>query len=90
MGRAELPAAPLHSFCGLAHISEGFFPRYNVRYSAIPDGADSVNRQEMAITPCKKIRNGRFSRDISKKVLVNGPLPAGEASWRPYGLHARP
>ena len=34
---------------------EVFFPRHNVRYIAITDGVDSVNRQEMDITPFKNI-----------------------------------
>ena len=49
---------------------EVFFPRYNVRYIAITDGVDSVNRQEMDITPFKNILNDLYSRDISKKVLA--------------------
>lgn len=47
---------------------EVFFPRHNVRYIAITDGVDSVNRQEMDITPFKNILNDLYSRDISKKV----------------------
>ena len=30
---------------------EVFFPQHNVRYIAITDGVDSLNRQEMDITP---------------------------------------
>ena len=30
---------------------EIFFPRHNVRYIAVTDGVDSLNRQEMDITP---------------------------------------
>ena len=36
---------------------EVFFPRHNVRYIAITDGVDSLNRQEMDITPFKNILN---------------------------------
>ena len=68
---------------------EVFFPRHNVRYIAITDGVDSVNRQEMDITPFKNILNDLYSRDISKKVLAGrmtrsrqgkfcgGPAPLG-------------
>ena len=48
---------------------EIFFPRHNVRYIAITDGVDSLNRKEMDITPFKNILNDMYSRDISKKVL---------------------
>ena len=34
---------------------EIFFPRHNVRYIAVTDGVDSLNRQEMDITPFKNI-----------------------------------
>lgn len=37
-----------------------FFPRHNVRYIAITDGVDSLNRQEMDITPFKNILNEVF------------------------------
>lgn len=68
---------------------EVFFPRHNVRYIAITDGVDSLNRQEMDITPFKNILNDLYSRDISKKVkagwmtrsrqgkFVGGPTPYG-------------
>ena len=68
---------------------EVFFPRHNVRYIAITDGVDSLNRQEMDITPFKNILNDMYSRDISKKVLAGrmtrsrqgkyggGPAPLG-------------
>ena len=49
---------------------EIFFPRHNVRYIAVTDGVDSLNRQEMDITPFKNILNDMYSRDISKKVLA--------------------
>lgn len=49
---------------------EVFFPGHNVRYIAINDGVDSLNRQEMDITPFKNILNDMYSRDISKKVLA--------------------
>ena len=41
-----------------------------MRYIAVPDGVDSLTRQEMDITPFKNILNDMYSRDISKKVLA--------------------
>ena len=49
---------------------EVFFPKHNVRYIAITDNYDSVNKQEMDIAPLKNILNDMYSRDISKKVLA--------------------
>lgn len=49
---------------------EVFFPKHNVRYIAIADNYDSLNKQEMDIAPFKNILNDMYSRDISKKVLV--------------------
>ena len=49
---------------------EVFFPKHNVRYIAITDNYDSLNKQEMDIAPFKSILNDMYSRDISKKVLA--------------------
>lgn len=49
---------------------EVFFPKYNVRYIAVTDSYDSLNKQEMDIAPFKNILNDMYSRDISKKVLA--------------------
>ena len=49
---------------------EVFFPKHNIRYIAITDNYDSVNKQEMDIAPFKNILNDMYSRDISKKVLA--------------------
>jgi len=68
---------------------EVYFPRHNVRYIAVNDGVDSLNRQEMDITPFKNILNDMYSRDISRKVYAarmamsrqgkfgGGPTPLG-------------
>ena len=40
---------------------EIFFPRHNVRYIAVTDGVDGLNRQEMDITPFKSILNATLS-----------------------------
>lgn len=49
---------------------EIFFPRHKVRYIAVNDGVDSLNKQKMDITPFRNILNDLYSRDISKKVLA--------------------
>ena len=49
---------------------EVFFPKHNVRYIAVTDNYDSLNKQEMDIAPFKNILNDMYSRDISKKVLA--------------------
>ena len=51
-----MSAAPLHSFCGLVHISEEFFPAHDVRLVAVSDGVDS-DEGENEFTPFKNIMN---------------------------------
>ena len=73
---------------------EVFFPRHNVRYIAITDGVDSVNRQEMDITPFKNILNDLYSRDISKKVQSGWMTLSRQGKFLggipPYGLQRDP
>jgi len=73
---------------------EVFFPRHNVRYIAISDGVDSLNRQEMDITPFKNILNDLYSRDISKKVLAGWMARSRQGKFLggppPYGLQRDP
>ena len=73
---------------------EVFFPRHNVRYIAVTDGVDSVNRQEMDITPFKNILNDLYSRDISKKVLAGWMARSRQGKFlggpTPYGLMRDP
>ena len=73
---------------------EVFFPRHNVRYIAITDGVDSLNRQEMDITPFKNILNDLYSRDISKKVLTGWMARSRQGKFlggpTPYGLMRDP
>ena len=73
---------------------EVFFPRHNVRYIAITDGVDSVNRQEMDITPFKNILNDLYSRDISKKVQAGWMSLSRQGKFLggipPYGLQRDP
>lgn len=73
---------------------EIFFPRHGVRYIAINDNVDSLNKQEMDITPFRNILNDMYSRDISKKVLAGrmarsrqGKFGGGPA---PYGYMRDP
>lgn len=73
---------------------EVFFPRHKVRYIAITDGVDSLNRQEMDITPFKNILNDLYSRDISKKVLAGWMARSRQGKFvggnPPYGLMRDP
>ena len=50
---------------------EVFFPRHSVRYIAITDGVDSLNRQEMDITPFKNILNEIFFLSRDEKIVIN-------------------
>lgn len=54
MREAKLSAAPLHSFCGLVHISEIVFPSYDVRFIAVNDGVDS-ERGDNDFTPFRNL-----------------------------------
>ena len=54
-----LSAVP-HSFCGLVHISEEFFPTHDVRLVAVSDGVDS-DKGENEFTPFKNIMNATLS-----------------------------
>ena len=73
---------------------EIFFPRHNVRYIAVTDGVDSLNRQEMDITPFKNILNDMYSRDISKKVQAGWMVRSRQGKFvggpTPYGLMRDP
>ena len=73
---------------------EIFFPRHNVRYIAVTDGVDSLNRQEMDITPFKNILNDMYSRDISKKVSAGWMARSRQGKFlggpTPYGLMRDP
>lgn len=60
MREAKLSAAPLHSFCGLVHISEIRFPELDVRFVAINDGVDSENQSSDDFTPFRNIMNETY------------------------------
>lgn len=52
--------------CGL--YLEVFFPEHNVRYIAVNDGVDTVNRAGLDISPFKNILNEMYSADVSVKI----------------------
>ena len=52
--------------CGL--YLEVFFPENNVRYIAVNDGVDTINKAAMDITPFRNIVNDMYSADISVKI----------------------
>jgi DNA invertase Pin-like site-specific DNA recombinase/5'-deoxynucleotidase YfbR-like HD superfamily hydrolase len=68
---------------------EIYFPEKGVRYIAVNDGVDTLNNNNMDITPFKNILNEMYALDISKKVktgfrtkLLQGKYTATNA---PYG-----
>jgi len=52
--------------CGI--YLEVFFPEHNVRYIAVNDGVDTLNKSAMDITPFRNILNDMYSKDISVKI----------------------
>ena len=52
--------------CGL--YLEVFFPENNVRYIAVNDGVDTLNKSAMDITPFRNILNEMYSADVSVKI----------------------
>ena len=52
--------------CGL--YLEVFFPEHNVRYIAVNDGVDTLNKPAMDITPFRNILNEMYSADVSVKI----------------------
>lgn len=73
---------------------EMFFPQHNVRYIAVNDGVDSMNANEMDITPFKNILNEFYSRDISKKVKTGRFIRASQGKFMgntaPFGYQKDP
>lgn len=78
--------------CGL--YQEVFFPEHHVRYIAINDGVDTMNRAGMDITPFRNILNEMYAADISMKVksAVHARFKAGKyrSSNAPYGYRKDP
>ena len=52
--------------CGI--YLEVFFPEHGVRYIAVNDGVDTLNKSAMDITPFRNILNDMYSADISMKI----------------------
>ena len=52
----------------VGYISEVFFPEHNVRYIAVNDGVDTLNKSAMDITPFRNILNEMYAADISVKI----------------------
>ena len=52
--------------CGL--YLEVFFSEHNVRYIAVNDGVDTLNKSAMDITPFRNILNEMYSADVSVKI----------------------
>lgn len=52
--------------CGI--YLEVFFPEHNVRYIAVNDNVDTLNKAAMDITPFRNILNDMYSADISVKI----------------------
>ena len=73
---------------------EIYFPKHNVRYIAVNDNVDTINGQELDITPFKNILNDMYSRDISKKVLTGWMARSRQGKFvggtPPYGLMRDP
>ena len=68
---------------------EIFFPKHDVRYIAVNDGVDSLDREKMDITPFHNIINSLYARDTSKKIksAIRARRNSGKymASTAPYG-----
>jgi len=52
--------------CGL--YLEVFFPEHKIRYIAVNDGVDTLNKPTLDITPFRNILNDMYSADISVKI----------------------
>ena len=67
--------------CGL--YLEVFFPEHNVRYIAVNDGVDTLNKSAMDITPFRNILNEMYAADISvkDKIGISGEVSTGGNSW---------
>ena len=73
--------------CGL--YLEVFFPEHNVRYIAVNDGVDTLNKSAMDITPFRNILNEMYAADISVKIksAYRARFQQGKfmATYAPYG-----
>ena len=73
--------------CGL--YLEVFFPEHNVRYIAVNDGVDTLNKSAMDITPFRNILNEMYSADVSVKIksAYRARFQQGKfmGTYAPYG-----
>lgn len=74
------------------HYIERFLPMHNVRFIAINDDFDTINKDmNSLILPLKNIINETYARDVSYKVRkeVNAAMKRGECinSKAPFGYH---
>ena len=73
--------------CGL--YLEVFFPEHNVRYIAVNDGMDTLNKSAMDITPFRNILNEMYSADVSVKIksAYRARFQQGKfmGTYAPYG-----
>ena len=73
--------------CGL--YLEVFFPENNVRYIAVNDGVDTLNKSAMDITPFRNILNEMYSADVSVKIksAYRARFQQGKfmGTYAPYG-----
>lgn len=69
-------------------LIEEYFPKHNVRYIAITDGFDSINKYN-DIAPFKNVVNELYARDISKKIrsAFETKMKEGKfiGNFAPYG-----
>lgn len=87
-----LSAVP-HSFCGLVHISEIYFPMKNVRYIAVNDCVDTASKNN-DIAALKNVINEFYSRDNSRKIRssIRARAKAGlyRTAFNPIGYRKAP
>ena len=71
--------------CGL--YLEIFFPENNVRYIAVNDGVDTLNKSAMDITPFRNILNEMYAADISVKIKSAYRARFQQGKFMPWVAH---
>lgn len=78
--------------CGL--YLEVFFPEHSVRYIAVNDSVDTLNKAAMDITPFRNILNEMYSADVSMKIKSAYKVRFHQgkfmATTAPYGYRKDP